>query len=265
MYGYGDFGLIKRTLNTADQAGILWIYGMLPAANMTFGATTGNSGSHSNLSPSNYATVAYVGTDGSSHFVNVWDDSPATVQAQPNSAYSYSQTSSDSSSAHRWYCNGTLSGSVPSSGSQTVGKTYYEQYSPTVTLAGTNQSRSAATEAHDTFGSSHLEPGLYGTWSDWCDAGGQLTFSESTTGTPPGTTADTRSWTVTSAFSATIHYKVPGDANGDGYVDVSDVLLVSAAFGSAAGQAEYNPDCDFNNNGVVDVSDLLILAGSWGM
>jgi len=264
MYGYADYGLIKRTLHATDQAAILWVYGPPPAVSMTFSAATGNIGSHANLSSSNYATVTYIGADGSSCAANVWDASPATVLAQPNSTYSYSQASSGSTSSHRWYCNASLTGTVPASGSQTVGRTYYEQYKPTVTLDGTNQTRSVSTEAHDMFGAGHLEAGLYGTWSDWCDAGGPLAFSQSTTGTPPGTTSDPCGWTVTSSFSATIRYKTPGDANGDGYVDASDVLLVASAFGSTSGQAEYDPNCDFNDNGVVDVSDLLIVAGSWG-
>jgi len=47
------------------------------------------------------------------------------------------------------------------------------------------------------------------------------------------------------------------DINGDGNVDVTDLLLLLAAFGgSAAG------DC--NGDGVTDVSDLLILLSQFG-
>jgi hypothetical protein len=57
----------------------------------------------------------------------------------------------------------------------------------------------------------------------------------------------------------------PGDINGDGRVDVSDLLLLAMAFGSLSGDPNYNPACDFNADGAVDVSDLLIMASNWGL
>ncbi len=52
--------------------------------------------------------------------------------------------------------------------------------------------------------------------------------------------------------------QIPGDINGDGVVDVVDLLAVLAAWGPC-------PDCpeDLDGNGVVDVLDLLILLGNW--
>jgi len=51
-----------------------------------------------------------------------------------------------------------------------------------------------------------------------------------------------------------------GDLNGDGVVNVSDLLILLGAWGSC-------PDCDEDLNGddVVNVSDLLILLGNWGL
>ncbi len=50
-----------------------------------------------------------------------------------------------------------------------------------------------------------------------------------------------------------------GDLNGDGVVDVSDLLILLGEWGPC-------DDCpaDLNGDGVVDVSDLLILLGNWG-
>jgi hypothetical protein len=56
---------------------------------------------------------------------------------------------------------------------------------------------------------------------------------------------------------------IPGDVDGDGHVDASDLLAVAAAFGSVAGGGNYNAACDFNGDSVIDVSDLLILAQNW--
>jgi hypothetical protein len=55
-----------------------------------------------------------------------------------------------------------------------------------------------------------------------------------------------------------------GDINGDGHVDATDLLYLANAFGSVAGDANYDIRCDFNVDGSVDVSDLLTLARNWG-
>lgn len=51
----------------------------------------------------------------------------------------------------------------------------------------------------------------------------------------------------------------PADLNGDGVVDVSDLLELLGAWGPCPGC-----NADINSDGVVDVSDLLILLGEWG-
>ncbi len=55
-----------------------------------------------------------------------------------------------------------------------------------------------------------------------------------------------------------------GDINGDGHVDVIDLLIFIAAFGTTTGNANYNPACDFNSDGSVDVIDLLDLVANFG-
>ena len=54
-----------------------------------------------------------------------------------------------------------------------------------------------------------------------------------------------------------------GDANGDGRVDILDLLNMSDSWAKALGDRAYNPYCDFNNSGAVDVVDLLMLAENW--
>lgn len=51
----------------------------------------------------------------------------------------------------------------------------------------------------------------------------------------------------------------PGDINGDGVVNVADLLLVLGAWGPNPGHP-----ADFNGDGVVGVIDLLVLLGAWG-
>jgi hypothetical protein len=52
---------------------------------------------------------------------------------------------------------------------------------------------------------------------------------------------------------------VQGDVNGDGLVDVTDLLAVMDAWGPCDGCAE-----DLNGDGIVDVVDLLEVVGNWG-
>jgi hypothetical protein len=56
-----------------------------------------------------------------------------------------------------------------------------------------------------------------------------------------------------------------GDTNGDGMVDVVDLLDFVAAFGSLAGDPNYSAACDFNSDDAVDVVDLLMLVNSFGL
>ncbi|MBN2296742.1 MAG: PEP-CTERM sorting domain-containing protein [Pirellulales bacterium] len=53
-----------------------------------------------------------------------------------------------------------------------------------------------------------------------------------------------------------------GDANEDGYVDVSDLGILATHYGTTSG-AEWG-DADFNGDGKVDVSDLGALAANYG-
>ncbi|HEX7158496.1 MAG TPA: dockerin type I domain-containing protein [Edaphobacter sp.] len=48
----------------------------------------------------------------------------------------------------------------------------------------------------------------------------------------------------------------PGDVNGDGFVDCTDVAAVRAAYGKNINQTGYNPSADFNGDGFVNIQDL---------
>jgi hypothetical protein len=55
-----------------------------------------------------------------------------------------------------------------------------------------------------------------------------------------------------------------GDFDGDGWVDVTDLLYLVDSFGTVAGDAMYDPYCDTNKDGAVDVVDLLDLVYNFG-
>jgi hypothetical protein len=50
----------------------------------------------------------------------------------------------------------------------------------------------------------------------------------------------------------------PEDINGSGNIDVDDLLLLLAGWGTS------DPDADINDSGLVDVDDLLLLLAAWG-
>ncbi len=64
-------------------------------------------------------------------------------------------------------------------------------------------------------------------------------------------------------IAATVPAPLPGDANGDGIVNVIDLLMLAHAFATSQGDANYDSRVDFNNDGVINVIDLLTLANNW--
>jgi len=50
---------------------------------------------------------------------------------------------------------------------------------------------------------------------------------------------------------------IPGDADGDGDVDVADAVLLRAAW------REYDRCCDFNRDGVISPADAVVLMRNW--
>nr|MDO8098381.1 hypothetical protein [Candidatus Njordarchaeota archaeon] len=86
--------------------------------------------------------------------------------------------------------------------------TYYCQWKPNIILDGTD-SLHTVTATYTLDDSSTSSANLYSSWSNWVDHGAALTFSSETTGgtsTERWHTYDPRSFTVTSAQTATIAY-----------------------------------------------------------
>lgn len=57
---------------------------------------------------------------------------------------------------------------------------------------------------------------------------------------------------------------IPGDANGDGVVDIADLKLLIAAWNSTPSSPNWNPKADFDGDGAVVLMDLKILVTNWG-
>ena len=57
-----------------------------------------------------------------------------------------------------------------------------------------------------------------------------------------------------------VRVTIPGDANGDGMVDIFDAIILSGAFSSTPFGAKWNPSADINGDSVIDIYDAIILA-----
>jgi hypothetical protein len=62
-----------------------------------------------------------------------------------------------------------------------------------------------------------------------------------------------------------VAYNVGGDTNGDGHVDVSDLLTLVYNLGLSAGDPGFDPAADINKDGIVDTVDLLSLVDNFGV
>jgi PKD repeat protein len=55
-----------------------------------------------------------------------------------------------------------------------------------------------------------------------------------------------------------------GDLNGDGIVDIDDVIIVALAYGSVPGDPNWNPIADITGDGLVDIDDVIYVAIRFG-
>ena len=66
--------------------------------------------------------------------------------------------------------------------------------------------------------------------------------------------------TTNNNFTTTATVTIPGDLNGDGKVNLQDLVLLALAYGSTPGSPNWNPNADIEGTGRVGLTDLVILA-----
>jgi hypothetical protein len=64
--------------------------------------------------------------------------------------------------------------------------------------------------------------------------------------------------------SSRLRVRMPGDINGDGLVELSDMFLAAEAYGSFSGHPRWNPAADENEDGMVDMIDLFFIGSNFG-
>jgi hypothetical protein len=93
-----------------------------------------------------------------------------------------------------------------------------------------------------------------------------VTFTWNTTGLAYGnyTLSDNVPPANTNFTGGVVTVTIPGDVEGTGKVDMSDIVSLCKAFGSTVGQPNYNPNCDIENNGRIDMGDIVIACANFG-
>src|SRR3989449_1732687 len=65
-------------------------------------------------------------------------------------------------------------------------------------------------------------------------------------------------------MTSLLQVHIPGDINGDGVVNIIDLVAVGSHFGARRGDPNYLPAADLNNDGVIDIIDITIVGSTFG-
>ena len=61
-----------------------------------------------------------------------------------------------------------------------------------------------------------------------------------------------------------VDWRIPGDVDGDGTVNILDLTALGKAYGSTQNNPNWDPNCDFNQDRSVDIYDLYTLGKNYG-
>lgn len=122
-----------------------------------------------------------------------------------------------------------------------------------------------------------LLPHVDGEWATFPEGSGTLatiTFNATTVGTSNLELFDTKlsnteaenipHETVDGSVTIQETPQVSPDVNGDGVVDLLDIVAAGLAFGSYPGHPRWNPVPDINQDNLIDIFDLVLIAINWG-
>jgi parallel beta-helix repeat protein len=65
--------------------------------------------------------------------------------------------------------------------------------------------------------------------------------------------------TTDNTRTSSIYVGIPGDANGDGIVNILDAITLGKAFTTTPGSKNWNPNADINGDGIINILDAIIL------
>lgn len=114
------------------------------------------------------------------------------------------------------------------------------------------------------YGTAHAQTDL--TWftidcGGGTSTGGVYTLS-GTIGQPDAAVSTGGDYTLAGGFWAAATVDCPGDINGDGVVNLTDLAILLSNFGVGTGATRSNGD--LNGDGAVNITDLAILLAAFG-
>jgi parallel beta-helix repeat protein len=66
------------------------------------------------------------------------------------------------------------------------------------------------------------------------------------------------------AYGDVIIVTVPGDTNGDGNIDIYDIVRLTSIYGAKRSEPRFNPNCDIDGNDVINIYDVVITTSRYG-
>jgi len=69
--------------------------------------------------------------------------------------------------------------------------------------------------------------------------------------------------THVSPIEIVVDWRIPGDVNGDGAVDIDDLEKVAIAYGSTPGEPTWNVDTDLNRDNIVNILELFTVGKNY--
>ena len=70
--------------------------------------------------------------------------------------------------------------------------------------------------------------------------------------------------TASTFVGGVVAVTIPGDVDGNGRVNMGDIVSLCTAFSSTPGQPNWNPNCDIEGNGRIDMGDIVIACANFG-
>lgn len=64
--------------------------------------------------------------------------------------------------------------------------------------------------------------------------------------------------------STEVYVTTPGDLDGDGDVDIYDIVKICGCYGTREGDPLYDGDCDIDGDGDIDIYDIVIICNYYG-